>query len=67
MIFAGIHLKVCPRGVTCCTPEMEVKLATLARQSYTESIAAATAHMQANFHAKSRKFDGELKSEQEYC
>jgi len=53
----GIHLKVCPRGVTCCTPEMEVKLATLARQSYTESIAAATAHMQASFHAKSRKFD----------
>merc|ERR1719431_2128698 len=53
----GIHLKICPRGVTCCTPEMETKLWTLSRESYTSSLAASTQHMQATFHAKSRRFD----------
>jgi len=53
----GIHLKICPRGVTCCTPEMETKLWTLSRESYSSSLAASTQHMQATFHAKSRRFD----------
>ena len=57
---AGIHLKICPRGVTCCTPDMETKLWTLARETYSQALAASTAHLQATFNAKSRKFDGKL-------
>jgi len=53
----GIHLKICPRGVTCCTPEMETKLWTLARDSYTNALSASTAHLQATFKEKSKKFD----------
>jgi len=36
---------------------METKLWTLSRESYTSSLAASTQHMQATFHAKSRRFD----------
>ena len=57
---SGIHLKICPRGVTCCTPDMETKLMTLSRDSFSQALAATTAHLQASFNAKSRKFDGEL-------
>lgn len=53
----GIHLKICPRGVTCCTPEMETKLWTLARESYSSSLMSSTQHIQSTFHTKSRKFD----------
>lgn len=59
-LFSGIHLKICPRGVTCCTPEMETKLWTLSRDSFNQALAATTAHLQASFNAKSRKFDGEF-------
>ena len=62
MTFAGIHLKICPRGVTCCTPEMETKMWTLSRETYTNAIGAATQHMQATFHSKAQLFDGEIKS-----
>ena len=57
---AGIHLKICPRGVTCCTPEMETKMWTLSRETYTSAIGAATQHMQATFHSKAQLFDGEI-------
>jgi len=53
----GIHLKICPRGVTCCTPEMETKLWTLSRDTYTQALEASTAHLQATFQEKSKKFD----------
>ena len=59
---AGIHLKICPRGVTCCTPDMETKLWTLSRETYSQALAASTAHIQATFNAKSRKFDGKMSS-----
>jgi hypothetical protein len=55
---AGIHLQICPRGVTCCTPEMETKLWTFSRKTYTESLAATTHHTQALFHSRSKRFDG---------
>ncbi len=57
---AGIHLQICPRGVTCCTPEMETKLWTFSRKTYTESLAATTHHTQALFHSRSKRFDGKL-------
>lgn len=53
----GIHLKICPRGVTCCTPEMESKMWTMSRETYTSAIGAATQHMQATFHSKAQLFD----------
>ena len=56
----GIHLQICPRGVTCCTPEMETKLWTLSRETYTASLAATTHHLQSLFHSRSKRFDGEL-------
>ena len=39
---------------------METKLWTLSRETYSQALAASTAHIQANFKAKSRKFEGEL-------
>ena len=39
---------------------METKLWTLARETYSQALAASTAHLQATFNAKSRKFDGKL-------
>ena len=39
---------------------METKLWTLSRETYSQALAASTAHIQANFNAKSRKFEGEL-------
>jgi len=53
----GIHLQICPRGVTCCTPDMETKLRTLSREQYSSSLVASTNHIQAIFHSKSRRFD----------
>ena len=40
---------------------METKLWTLSRETYSQALAASTAHIQANFNAKSRKFEGKLK------
>ena len=39
---------------------MESKLWTLSRDSYTRALTASTAHLQAHFNAKSRKFDGKI-------
>ena len=64
LIISGIHNRICPRGVTCCTPEMETKLWTLSRDTYTQALASSTAHLQATFQAKSRKFDGKSR---QYC
>ena len=41
---------------------METKLWTLSRETYSQALAASTAHIQANFKAKSRKFEGELRA-----
>ena len=40
---------------------METKLWTLSRETYSQALAASTAHIQANFNAKSRKFEGKLR------
>ena len=40
---------------------MESKLWTLSRDNFNQALAATTAHLQASFNAKSRKFDGECK------
>ena len=56
----GIHLQICPRGVTCCTPEMESKLWTLTRESFTSSLSSTTKHLQALFQTKSRLFSGKI-------
>lgn len=57
-LFLGIHLQICPRGVTCCTPEMESKLWTLTRESFTSSLSSTTKPLQALFQTKSRLFSG---------
>ena len=41
---------------------METKLWTLSRDTYTQALSASTAHLQATFQEKSKKFDGKLLS-----
>ena len=53
-------MQICPRGVTCCTPEMESKLWTLTRESFTSSLSSTTKPLQALFQTKSRLFSGNI-------
>ena len=39
---------------------METKLWTLSRDTYTQALEASTAHLQATFQEKSKKFDGKI-------
>jgi len=52
----GIHLQICPRGETCCTPEMESKLWTVSREGYSAALASTTSHLQATFQTKAKLF-----------
>jgi len=53
----GIHLQICPRGVTCCTPEMESKLWTLSREMYTSALTDTASHVPAQLQQKSKEFE----------
>ena len=57
-IFAGSELQICPRGLTCCTEEMEKKLWVVSRDQYGKAIQSAASQMQRSFNQWASKFDG---------
>ena len=54
----GGQLQICPRGLTCCTEEMEKKLWTSTRESYKKAMHSAASSIQKIFNSKANKFDG---------
>lgn len=53
----GSQLQICPRGLTCCTEEMERKLRSVSRENYKKSMQAAANSMQRLFNNRANKFD----------
>ena len=55
---AGSELQICPRGLTCCTEEMEKKLRAVSKDQYGEAIQSSASSMQKLFNQRSNKFNG---------
>lgn len=53
----GSQLQICPTGLTCCTQEMEQKLWSVSKDSYSKSIQSSTGSMQKLFNKKAKKFE----------
>ena len=56
----GSELQICPRGLTCCTEEMEKKLWIVSKDQYGKAIQSSASSMQRLFHQRSNKFDGKF-------
>lgn len=57
-LFTGDHLRVCIQGVTCCTPDMEVKLQKSSRQEFDEIMAEKINLLRQTYISRTAKFDG---------
>jgi len=53
----GSHLQICPRGLTCCTEEMERKLRSDSQENYKKTMQTAVNSMQKLFNSRANKFD----------
>jgi glypican 6 len=53
----GEHLRICPRGSTCCTDEMEHKLSTESRQEFDKIMADKIGLLRNIFVSRTAKFD----------
>ena len=51
-------MQICPRGLTCCTEEMEKKLRAVSKDQYGEAIQSSASPMQKLFNQRSNKFNG---------
>ena len=58
LIVSGSELQICPRGLTCCTEEMEKKLWIVSKDQYGKAIQASASSMQRLFNQRSNKFNG---------
>lgn len=55
----GEHLRVCPQGYTCCTSEMEEKLANRSRAELEAALLDSGRALQTTFATQLQSFDGE--------
>jgi hypothetical protein len=53
----GEHLKVCSRGFTCCTLQMETKLVSLGKQDFNKTINNKIDQVRQNFIKLTAKYD----------
>ena len=58
LLFSGDQLQICPRGSTCCTPDMENKLKSLSRKEYQSVANDAFRIIKSTFVSRTKKFDG---------
>lgn len=58
--FPGDHLKICPRGYTCCSEEMEEKYSLQSKDDFKSVVTEQCNHLQAVFASRYKKFDGML-------
>lgn len=54
---SGDQLQICPRGSTCCTPDMENKLKSLSRKEYQNVSNDAFRIIKSTFVSRTKKFD----------
>lgn len=54
----GEHLRICERGLTCCTEEMEHKLSTHSRVEFDKLLHSAIGELKDIFETHTHKFDG---------
>uniref|UniRef100_A0A8C5CVG3 Glypican-1 n=1 Tax=Gadus morhua TaxID=8049 RepID=A0A8C5CVG3_GADMO len=57
---SGEHLRICPQGYTCCTSDMEEKLATLSRREMEGLLKEAGRALQTSLSGQYKAFDGYL-------
>jgi len=62
-IFSGSQLQICPRGLTCCTEEMERKLWSISKDQYTKGVKSQAASLMKMFNNRAKKFDGKIEEE----
>lgn len=55
---SGEHLRICPQGYTCCTSDMEDKLATLSRREMEGLLKDAGQSLQTSLTEQYKAFDG---------
>lgn len=56
----GEHLRICERGLTCCTEEMEHKLSTHSRVEFDKLLHNAISELKDIFETHTHKFDGKM-------
>ena len=66
-IFSGTELQICPRGLTCCTEEMEKKLWIVSKDKYGEALQSSASAMQRLFSQRSNKFNGKILCNETNC
>uniref|UniRef100_A0A3Q2PSS9 Glypican 6a n=1 Tax=Fundulus heteroclitus TaxID=8078 RepID=A0A3Q2PSS9_FUNHE len=54
---SGEHLRVCPKGYTCCTSEMEDKLSQQSKQEFEIMVEESSHNMRTTFISRHKKFD----------
>ncbi len=54
----GSQLQICPRGLTCCTKEIEQKMRSASRENYSKALQASANSIQKLFNTKANRFDG---------
>ncbi|XP_066496105.1 glypican-4 [Tiliqua scincoides] len=54
---SGDHLKVCPQGYTCCSPEMEEKYGQESKHDFRSAVVELSSNLQATFSSRYNKFD----------
>lgn len=62
-ISAGEHLRVCPQGNTCCTPEMEDTFGQQSKQDFGNLVDEMSHELRSTFVSRHKRFDGESFSE----
>ena len=57
-ISTGEQLRICDRGQTCCTTDMEHKLSTHSRAEFDRLLRDTVGQIRTTFAAQAQKFDG---------
>ncbi|GBM71901.1 hypothetical protein AVEN_202297-1 [Araneus ventricosus] len=60
--FPGEQLRICDRGLTCCTTDMEHKLSTHSRAEFDRLLRDTIGQVRATFAAQAQRFDGKVLS-----
>lgn len=57
----GEHLRFCPQGYTCCTPEMEENLIQQSKLDFENLVENSSHNIRITFVTRHKMFDGEFK------
>ncbi|MEQ2294134.1 hypothetical protein AMECASPLE_000757 [Ameca splendens] len=57
---SGEHLRVCPKGYTCCTSEMEDKVSQQSKQEFEIMVEDSSHNIRTTFISRHKKFDGHI-------